>query len=229
MLQFVLFIMSVNGVLNKWDFSAFLFVLAFSLFGGIGAGLGIGLAIKNKKNMRAEWADGLLLYFLCILLTASVEFVYGWNNIDLSAANDYSTDPITPPQFNKSKHERLLIKESAEWLGLMDIPHKVRKSETESVILFMSGLDSKILIKQTLNNLGWVFLRRSHDASNDKVFNETYIAKAGITGIYRRTDLAVRVISDNKGTSIVDARASSAYRHRDLEFITLWLKSWLKS
>ena len=170
-----------------------------------------------------------MIFLTCLLSVLDVQHLYGWQSIDLSAGNDYSTDAIKPPQFNQSKNDRLHSHQIPSLWRFLDIPHKVLKSDTGSLVLPMSGLDSKILIKQTLNNLGWVFLRRSYDSSNDKVFNETCIAKAGITGIQRHTDLAVRVTSDNRGVSTVDVRASSPYRRRDLGFNNLVIRKLAKA
>jgi hypothetical protein len=227
-LQFLFFILNHYAVINYWDFPAVLFMLATIFLGGIGAFFGIAQAVKNKGDVNPGRNSAIAAYFLCIFTVTTIEIVYGWNNIDLSAANDYSTDLMTPPQFNQSKHERLLAKESSELLGFMDIPHKVRQAETESLILLMSGFDSKILIKQAINKLGWVFLRRSDDASTDKVFNETYQVKGGITGIIRRTDVAVRIISANAGESIIDIRASSPNSRRDFGFNELVIKELFK-
>ena len=227
-LQFLFFILNHYAVINYWDFPAVVFMLATIFLGGIGAFFGIAQAVKNKGDVNPGRNSAIAAYFLCIFTVTTIEIVYGWNNIDLSAANDYSTDLMTPPQFNQSKHERLLAKESSELLGFMDIPHKVRQAETESLILLMSGFDSKILIKQAINKLGWVFLQRSDDASIDKVFNETYLVKGGITGIIRRTDLAVRIISANAGVSIIDMRGSSPNSRRDFGFNELVIKELFK-
>lgn len=226
-LQFLFFILNHYAVINHWDFPAVVFMLATIFLGGIGAFFGIAQAVKNKRDVNPERNSALVTYFLCIFTVTTIEIVYGWNNIDLSAANDYSTDLMTPPQFNQSKYERLLAKESSELLRFMDIPHKVRQAETESLILLVSGLDSKILIKQAINKLGWVLLRRSDDASTDKVFNETYQVKGGITGI-GRTDMAIRIISANATESIIDVRASSPNSRRDFGFNGLVIKELFK-
>jgi len=203
-------------------------MLATIFLAGIGAFFGIAQGVKNKRDLNPRRNNAVVTYFLCIFTVTTVEILYGWNNIDLSAANDYSTDLITPPQFNQSKHERLLAKESFKLLAFMDIPHKVRQAETKSLILLVSGLDSKILIKQAINKLGWVFLRRSDDASTDKVLNETYQIKGGILGRIRRTDVAVRIISANVGESIIDVRASSPNSRRDFGFNELVIKELFK-
>ena len=72
-----------------------------------GAFFGIAQAIKNKLGLNPERKNAIVAYILCIFTVTIVEIFYGWNNIDLSAANDSS------PQFNQSKHERLLAKESS--------------------------------------------------------------------------------------------------------------------
>ena len=92
----------------------------------------------------------------------------------------------------------------------------------------MSGLDPKILIKWAINKLGWLLLRCSDDASTDKVFNETYQVKSGITGIIKRTDVAVRIISANAGVSIIDVHGSSPNSRRDFGFNELVIKELFK-
>ena len=92
----------------------------------------------------------------------------------------------------------------------------------------MLGLDLKILIKWAINKLGWLLLRCSDDASTDKVFNETYQVKSGITGIIKRTDVAVRIISANAGVSIIDVRGSSPNSRRDFGFNELVIKELFK-
>ena len=73
-----------------------------------------------------------------------------------------------------------------------------------------------------------MFLRRSDDASTDKVLNETSQIKGGILGRIRRTDVAVRIISANVGESIIDVRASSPNSRRDFGFNELVIKELFK-
>jgi hypothetical protein len=217
-LQFVFFLLSVNVVVNKWDFPAVAFLLAAAILGCFGAVLGIGHAIKSKNDMKPGRPDALVIYLFCILTVVSIEFIYGWNNLDLSAANDYSTDAMNPPQFNQSKNERLLVKEPSKLLSFMNIPHKIRKAGTDSIVLPLSGFDSKILVKQALNKLGWMLVQRFDDVSNHNGFNETYTVIGGVTGIRVFTDVAVRVRSNNLGVSVIDIRASSNNSRRDMGF-----------
>ena len=228
-LQFVFFLLSVNVVVNKWDFPAVTCLLAVSALGGFGAVLGIGRAIKSKNDMTPVGADALVIYMFCILTVVSIEFIYGWNNLDLSAANDYSTDAMNPPQFNQSKNERLLIKEPSKLLSFMSIPHKIRKADTDTIVLPISGFDSKLLVKRALNKLGWMLVQRFDDVSNDNVFNETYTVIGGITGIRVLTDVAVRVRSNNLGVSAIDIRASSNNSRRDLGFNERVIKELAKT
>jgi len=152
-----------------------------------------------------------------------VQLLYGWQSIDLSAGNDYSTDTINPPQFNQSKHDRLHSQQMPSFWRFLDIPHKVLKSDTGSLVLPMSGLDSKIMIKQAINRLGWVFAGRMDDASTSEGFNETYLLRAGNPGIAGHTDVAVRVVTNNEGFSVVDIHSSSYHSRRDLGFNELMI------
>ena len=97
------------------------------------------------------------------------------------------------------------------------------KSDTGSLVLPMSGLDSKIMIKQAINRLGWVFAGRMDDASTSEGFNETYLLRAGNPGIAGRTDVAVRVVTNNEGFSEVDIHSSSFHSRRDLGFNELMI------
>ena len=71
-------------------------------------------------------------------------------------------------------------------------------------------------------------MRCSDDASTDKVFNETYQVKGGITGITRRTDVAVRIISADAGVSVIDVRGSSSHSRRDFGFNERVIKELFK-
>jgi len=90
-------------------------------------------------------------------------------------------------------------------------------------VLSMSGFDSKIMIKQVINKLGWVFVRLMDNTSTSEGFNETYLLRAGNPGIAGRTDVAVRVVTNNEGFSEVDIHSSSSHSRRDLGFNELMI------
>ena len=74
------------------------------------------------------------------------------------------------------------------------------------------------MINKAANSLRWRVIRRSANTSTDNTFTETYEITAGYTGVPQRTDLVVRVVSNNGGSAIVDIRASSRGSRRDLGF-----------
>ena len=224
LLQFICFGLVQSSVHhNPWYIPANLFLLLFSFCGGVGAIIGIGLCIKRKFNKIFFGGEGLATFLMCLLSVLSVQLIYGWQSIDLSTGNDYSTDTINPPQFNQSKHDRLHSHQMPSFWRFLDIPHKVLKSDTGSLVLPMSGLDSKIMIKQAINRLGWVFAGRMDDASTSEGFNETYLLRAGSPGIAGRTDVAVRVVTNNEGFSVVDIHSSATHSRRDLGFNELMI------
>lgn len=224
LLQFIFFGLVQSSVHhNPGYIPANLFLLLFSFCGGVGAIIGIGLCIKRKFNKISFGGEGLVIFLICLLSVLGVQLLYGWQSIDLSAGNDYSTDAINPPQFNQSKNDRLHSHQMSSFWRFMDIPHKVLKSDTDSLVLPMSGFDSKIMIKKAIYGLGWVFVRRLDDASASEGFNETYLLRAGNPGIAGRTDVAVRVVTNNEGFSVVDIHSSSSHSRRDLGFNELMI------
>lgn len=224
LLQFIFFGLVQSSVHhNPGYIPANLFLLLFSFCGGVGAIIGIGLCIKRKFNKISFGGEGLVIFLICLLSVLGVQLLYGWQSIDLSAGNDYSTDAINPPQFNQSKNDRLHSHQMSSFWRFMDIPHKVLKSDTDSLVLPMSGFDSKIMIKKAIYGLGWVFVRLLDDASASEGFNETYLLRAGNPGIAGRTDVAVRVVTNNEGFSVVDIHSSSSHSRRDLGFNELMI------
>ena len=224
LLQFICFGLVQSSVHhNPGYIPANLFLLLFSFCGGVGAIIGIGLCIKRKFNKISFGWEGLVIFLTCLLSVLGVQLLYGWQSIDLSAGNDYSTDAINPPQFNQSKYDRLHSHQMSSFWRFMDIPHKVLKSDIDSLVLLMSGCDSKIMIKKAIYGLGWVFVKQLDDVSASEGFNETYLLRAGNPGIAGRTDVAVRVVTNNEGFSVVDIHSSASHSRRDLGFNELMI------
>ena len=104
LLQFIFFGLVQYSIHHSpWYIPANLFLLLFVFCGGVGAIIGIGLCIKRNFNKTPFGREGLVIFLTCLSSVISVQLVYGWQSIDLSAGNDYSTDAINPPQFNQSK------------------------------------------------------------------------------------------------------------------------------
>tara|TARA_B100000787_G_scaffold168473_1_gene157302 strand:- start:94 stop:534 length:441 start_codon:yes stop_codon:yes gene_type:complete len=123
---------------------------------------------------------------------------------------------VNSPLFHLSKYERLLVKKVSPFWGFLDIPHVITKAERDSLVFAKSGLELKRMINKAANSLGWLVIRRSANTSTDNTFNETYEIVAGYSGIAQRTNLVVRVVSNNVDSAIIDIRASSPGRRRDL-------------
>ena len=224
LLQFIFFGLVQYSIHHSpWYIPASLFLLLFVFCGGVAAIIGICLCIRRNFNKTPFGREGLVIFLTCLSSVISVQVFYGWQSIDLSAGNDYSTDAINPPQFNQSKHNRLRSQQMPSFWRFLDIPHKVLKSDTDSLVLSMSGFDSKIMIKQVINKLGWVFVRLMDNTSTSEGFNETYLLRAGNPGIAGRTDVAVRVVTNNEGFSEVDIHSSSSHSRRDLGFNELMI------
>ena len=223
-LQFVFFgLVQYSQHHSLWYIPANLFLLLFVFCGGVGAIIGIGLCIKRNLNKTPFGREGLVIFLASLSSVISVQLIYGWQSVDLSAGNDYSTDAINPPQFNQSKYGRLRFHQMPSFWCFLDIPHKVLKSDTDSLVFPMSGFDSKIIIKQVINKLGWMFVRLMDNASTSESFNETYLLRAGNPGIAGHTDVAVRVVTNNEGFSVVDIHSSSYHSRRDLGFNELMI------
>tara|TARA_B110000090_G_scaffold56638_1_gene64593 strand:- start:413 stop:856 length:444 start_codon:yes stop_codon:yes gene_type:complete len=100
-LQFLFFVLSHYAVIKQWDFSAVVFMLASGLF------FGIAQAIKNKLGLNPERKNAIVAYILCIFTVTIVEIFYGWNNIDISAANDSS--PIQSKQARETAGQGIIL------------------------------------------------------------------------------------------------------------------------
>lgn len=206
--------------------SAFLInftIVVLSVLGGFGAILGIILTVNNKLERAPFVVEKLCIFLACIVSVVFIEVLYGFENINLAVGNDYSTDITNPPQYQTNKYERLDLKQHGSILLFMDDPEKVLKAGTDSLVLAMSGRDSKLLVKRAINKLGWMFVGRSDDASTDKVFNETYRVLASQRYTTLRSDLVVRIISSSKDYSLVDIRSSMPDMRRDLGFNELMI------
>ena len=224
LLQFIFFGLAQYSIHhNPWYIPANLFLVLFVFCGGVGAIIGIGLCIKRSFNKTPFGREGLVIFLTCLLSVLGFQHFYGWQSLDFSAGNDYSTDIINPPQFNQSKNDRLHSQQMPSLWRFLDIPHKVLKSDTGSLLLPMSGLDSKIMIKKAIYRLGWVFVRRLDDASTSEGFNETYLLRAGTAEMAGRTDVAVRIVTNNEGFSVVDIHSSASHSRRDIGFNELMI------
>ena len=224
-LQVIFFSLVQFQIADPWSFPALVLFLMSLILCGIGAILGIGLSIMRKHYKHAVRLDTIVLFSMCLSTVGFFQVVYGWQSLDLTAGNDYSTDITNPPQYQLSKYQRLKVKEVSPVWGFMDIPPKILKSDTDSLVAPKSGVELKIIINQVANKLDWIVARRSDSMTTDKKFDQTYELLVGTAGVHQRTNLVVRVVSNNDGSSVVDIRSSSPGRRRDFGFNELMIRT----
>tara|TARA_B100000780_G_scaffold187730_1_gene131921 strand:+ start:390 stop:710 length:321 start_codon:yes stop_codon:yes gene_type:complete len=103
--------------------------------GGIGGTVGVLLRIIRKHKQHNVRTGSMLLFLMCLLSCTGVELVFGWQNFDLAAGNDYSTGLNNPPQYKLTKTQRLKVQKVSKVWSFVDIHHKVLKSDTETLVL----------------------------------------------------------------------------------------------
>ena len=224
-LQVMFFLLVQFQITDPWSFPALVFFVISLILCSVGAILGIGLCIMRKHQQHAVRSDTIALFLMCLSTVGFFQVGYGWQSLDLTAGNDYSTDITNPPQYQLSKYQRLKVKEVSPVWGFMDIPPKILKSDTDSLVLPKSCVELKIIINQVTNKLDWIVSRRSSSVTTDKNFDETYELIVGAAGVHQRTNLVVRVVSNNDGSSVVDLRSSSPGRRRDFGFNELMIRT----
>jgi len=219
LLQALCYLLVQYGIINSWFFPATVIFILTIILGGIGALSGVGLLIKQRGGDKPARPEAIMVFLMCMFSVVWVQVFYGWQFIfDLTAGNDYTTDIADVPQFQQSKHERLIVKEVSPIWGFMDIPHVILKADIDTIFLPLSGLESKVIVKRAINKLGWRLVRYSDNTSAVDGFNQTYEIVGGNGGVNQLTDLVVRIVSDNAESSAVDIRSSSPGRRRDLGF-----------
>ena len=224
-LQVMFFLLVQFQITDPWSFPALVFFVISLILCSVGAILGIGLCIMRKHQQHAVRSDTIVLFLMCLFTAGFFQFVYGWQSLDLTAGNDYSTDITNPPQYQLSKYQRLKVKEVSPVWGFMDVPPKTLKSDADSLVFPKSGMELKVIINKVANKLDWIVARRSDSLTTDKNFNETYELIVGASDVHQRTNLVVRVVSNNDGSSVVDIRSSSPGRRRDFGFNELMIRT----
>ena len=109
-LQVMFFLLVQFQITDPWSFPALVFFVISLILCGVGAILGIGLCIMRKHQQHTVRSDTIVLFFMCLSTVGFFQFVYGWQSLDLTAGNDYSTDITNPTQYQLSKYQRLKIK-----------------------------------------------------------------------------------------------------------------------
>ena len=217
-LQVIFFQLMQFRSIEPWHFPAIVFLCTSALLGCVGAIFGIASWVIRKQGQAPVRTETILLFVVCVSSLGFLGCGYGWQNIDLTAGNDYSTDISNPPQFKLSKAQRLHVKEVSAYWAFMDIPHRILKSDFGSIVLPMSALEVKRVVNQVTNKLGWVMVRRIDNRHADQKFNDTYEFLGSHPIVKQRTDVVIRVVSNTADSSVVDIRSSSPGRRRDLGF-----------
>ena len=195
-------------------FGAFVIPTVLGFIVGI---FGLGVIVKellNRQPLR------LPLLFACGLGLSSFVFYevnLGWQNLDFRRGNDYSTDIMNVPKYNVSREGRLNFGETKFW-SLFEISDKTLKADASSVIVPMSGLDIKRLIKKMARNFGWIAIRYEVLGSSSTGLTETFEFKAGSPLLRQRSDVVVRVVSRQNYRAVIDIRSSSPNKRVDLGF-----------
>ena len=102
--------------------------------------------------------------------------------------------------------------------SLFEISDKTLKADAGSVIVPMSGLDIKRLIKKMARNFGWIAVRYEVLGSSSTGLTETFEFKAGSPLLRQRSDVVVRVVSRQSYSAVIDIRSSSPNKRVDLGF-----------
>ena len=178
--------------------------------------IGIGLLIKRIFHGEAVRIETMLICSLNFAVLALIQVFFGLQNIDFTKGNDYSTDVFDVPQYQFTKEQRPRSQKVIWLWSSMDVPHQILKSDTDSMMLPVSGFTAKIILNRALNNLGWSVTRRALKASKSARFSETYEVIGRLSGTPFRTELAIRIVSDNGSFSVIDIRSSFPGRRRDL-------------
>ena len=218
LMQAVFFLLVAFHIVDPWFFPATVFFIVFVLLGAMGAIIGLGMIVKSLVHRELFRPELLIVCGMAFFSVLFMQLHYGWQNLDFEKANDYSTDIVHVPQLQHTKHERLHVKEASPVWGFMDIPHKISQADTDSIDLPMNARDTKIVLNQAIARLGWVKSRQLTNPSDDTSFYEIHEFLAGNALTLQRTDLLVRIVSTNPGSSIIDIRSSSPGRRRDLGF-----------
>ena len=87
-----------------------------------------------------------------------------------------------------------------------------------SVIVPMSGLDIKRLIKKMARNFGWIAVRYEVLGSSSIGLTDTFEFKAGSPLLQQCSDMIIRVVFRQYYGAVIDIRSSSLNKRVDLGF-----------
>ena len=213
-IQAVFFVVVQTGVVNNWVVPVPFLWLITSILAGIVAAYGTFLLIREKLYGKSVRVKSIVVYALNLGIVMFLQVSYGYQNLDLQKGNDYSTDIVDAPRHRLTSDKRMTSKEVSYVWGFLSIPHKILKSDLDSIILPVSNLDSTLIVKKAINRLGWVLRRHSVSTTSDGGPSDNYEFKAGLH-LLDRNDVVVRLSSNPSGSVVVDMRSSSVVRRRD--------------
>jgi|TARA_B110000908_G_scaffold15139_1_gene17292 hypothetical protein len=216
--QVAILVVIQGQIVDPWHVPITVVFTLITLLGAVGVGLGLVMITKSLVYREPFRLELLLVCVLMCIMFLFMQFTYGWQNIDYKRGNDYSTDIVNLPQYKLTKYERLHVKETSSLWSFMDIPHSIVKADTDSIVLPLSALESKIVLNQATAALDWMLIRYTTNISDGINSSENYEFLAGNPELSQRTDLLVRIVSTEAGSSVIDIRSSSPGRRRDLGF-----------
>ena len=213
-------------IVDPWVFPTSILFLASCGLGALFVCFGVCRLIQRALQGAAIRLHTALLLVLTVSLLGVIQGFFGFQNLNWKKGNDYSTSITDIPKFSLTKDERLRSTSTSALWGFMDIPQAILKSDTDSIVLPMSGLVTKRIVIKTLNKMGWRVVRRFDEIMDDVGFKEVYEIVGAMAGSPRRTNLLVRVVSLTGSSSVVDIRSSSPGRRRDLGFNELMISNF---
>ena len=213
-------------IVDPWVFPTSILFLASCGLGALFVCFGVCRLIQRALQGAAIRLHTALLLVLTVSLWGVIQGFFGFQNLNWKKGNDYSTSITDIPKFSLTKDERLRSTSTSALWGFMDIPQAILKSDTDSIVLPMSGLVTKRIVIKTLNKMGWRVVRRFDEIMDDVGFKEVYEIVGAMAGSPRRTNLLVRVVSLTGSSSVVDIRSSSPGRRRDLGFNELMISNF---
>jgi|TARA_B110000503_G_C7163240_1_gene420655 hypothetical protein len=197
-----------------------LLILGTTLLALIGAVGGLGIIIKRRLNRQSFRPELLILCAALFFNDAVAQAKFGFQNIDLKNAHDYSTDIVNPPQFLQTKDQRQLaqtLSARPKFVGLflgMPVSDEIFKADTDSIVLPLSGLDSKFVLKRAIECLDWSMTSYLVSSRDHIDFSEAYQYQGYGDLAKQRSSLAVSIISTPLGSSVIDIRVSSPTGYR---------------
>ena len=172
--QSVLYLIISFELVDPWVFPTSVLFLVSCGLGAVFGVFGGCRLVQRALQGEAIRPQTALLLVLTVSLLSVVQGSFGFQNLNWKKGNDYSTSITDIPKFSLAKDERLRSTSTSALWGFMDIPQAILKSDTDSIVLPMSGLVTKRIVIKTLNKMGWRVVRRFDETMDDVGFKEVY-------------------------------------------------------